>query len=324
MTTVVTGASGHVGSNLVRMLQDDVRAVVHGDQRALEGLPVKRIHASLEDPASLRRAFRGAHTVYHLAAHISITGDPDGSVYATNVLGARNAAQAALAEGVSRFVHMSSVHAFDLKNAGSVLDETGAFSGPGNYAYDKSKAAGEAEIRAAVAQGLDATIVNPTGIIGPVDFTPSRMGNVFLDLASRRMPMLVSGAFDFVDVRDVVRSLISAASRGATGENYLLAGHRVSIGELARLASCATGVPAPRTVLPAWVAALGTPLLEASARRTGRQARFTREALGALQHCPRIDDRKARREIGHSPRPMADSVRDTYAWFRQRRMMVCT
>ncbi len=321
MTTVVTGASGHVGANLTRQLlgRVDVRGVVHRDRRALAGLDMETVQADLQDPASLRKAFRGADTVYHLAGRISIRGDPDGLVHAANVVGARNAAEAALAEGVTRFVHVSSVHAFDLRTATGAMNETHRRSGPGNYAYDHSKAQGEAEVRKVITRGLDATFVNPTGIIGPNDFKPSRMGQVFLDLEARRLPAIVEGAFDFVDVRDVVASTIAARDRGATGENHLLAGHRLSVRGIARLASAETGVPAPRLTIPAWIALAGVPFAAASARRTGEEPKFTRESLGALRHCPRIDDSKARHELGHRARSPEDSVHDIYAWFHDRR-----
>ena len=121
MRVVVTGATGHVGSNLVRALLrrgDEVRVMVRGQQRSLEGLEVERVTGDVRDADSLRAAFAGAEIVYHLAAVISITGDPSGMVRAVNVDGTRRVAEAALAAGVRRLVHCSSVHAFDLYQAG--------------------------------------------------------------------------------------------------------------------------------------------------------------------------------------------------------------
>ncbi len=319
MTVVVTGAAGHLGGNLCRALLkqgEAVRAAAHRDRRALDGLDVSIVSIDLADPASLRKAFAGAEKVYHLAGKISIQGDPDGSVHAANVVGARNAAEAALEVGVERFVHVSSVHAFDLRRSARV-DEDAPRAGPNNYAYDQSKAQGEDAVRGVIERGLDATMVNPTGIIGPFDFKPSRMGQVFLDLAARRMPALVRGGFDFVDVRDVANSTIAAAKNGITGRNYLLAGHHVTIKELAHVASAITGTPAPRTVLPIGLAGLGVPFAAWRAKRHGRDPKFTKESLGALRHCPTIDDARARQELGHAPRPLVDSIRDTYAWFQE-------
>ena len=125
--------------------------------------------------------------------------------------------QAALDAGVRRYVHFSSVHAFAHDPYDQPLDERRARPGPSHPAYDRSKAEGEARVQAVVAQGLEAVIVNPTGIIGPADPRPSRMGQVFLDLARRKMPALLDGGFDWVDVRDVVAGAIGALEHGRAG-----------------------------------------------------------------------------------------------------------
>lgn len=170
--TVVTGACGHLGNNLVRRLLAEgrrVRAVDLAPSRSLEDLDVEFVSADVLDADSMRKAFARAEVVYHLAARISISGDPSGEVWVTNVRGVRNAAEAALACGVQRLVHCSSVHAFDLERCtGGIVDESSPRSvRPGLPAYDRSKAAGEAELRRVVSRGLGAVVVNPTGVIGP-------------------------------------------------------------------------------------------------------------------------------------------------------------
>src|SRR5690606_21168800 len=125
-------------------------------------------------PDSLGPAFAGAERVYHLAGVISIDGDANGRVHRVNVEGTRHVARACLSAGVGRLVHVSSVHAFDMDPRDEVLDETRAqvADSPRHSAYDRSKARGEREVRAAIAAGLDAVILNPTGIMGPVDHGP--------------------------------------------------------------------------------------------------------------------------------------------------------
>jgi len=181
MTIVVTGAAGHVGTNLclalladgheVRAvdLREPVRAVRHG---------ARWVRADIRDVAAIGPALEGCEIVYHLAAVISIAGGLRGLVHSVNVDGVRILARTALERGVPRFVHCSSVHAFDLA---AVVDRTVDESAPRALrpqlpAYDRSKAAGEVELRRVVDCGLDAVVVNPTGIIGPFDDTPSRMG----------------------------------------------------------------------------------------------------------------------------------------------------
>jgi dihydroflavonol-4-reductase len=322
MTVVVTGASGHIGANLVRQLLargDRVRALVHRNTRALEGLDVETVRGDVLDAESLRAAFTGAEVLYHLAAVISIVGDAHGKVRAVNVVGAENVARAALECGVGRMVHCSSVHAFDMTRRGSI-DETGPRvpDDAAYAAYDRSKAEGERRVRAVIADGLDAVILHPTGVIGPIDFEPSRMGRVLLRLYRRSLPSLVAGGFDFVDVRDVAQGLIAAAKQGRGGESYLLSGHHRSITEVAAIAQGVTGKRPPRLTLPIGVVRLGVPLMRVIAAVTGSEPLYTAESLQALRGTCEIDSTKARRELGYSARSTVESVRDAYRWFADR------
>ena len=215
LSVVVTGAAGHLGSNLVRALLargESVRAMVHENREPLADLEVEQVRGDVRDPESLRRAFAGTDVVYHLAGVISIDGDRGGLVREVNVDGAANAAEAALAAGVRRMVHVSSIHAFRMTPLDRPLDETRARveDKPGEHAaYDRSKAEGERRVRLVVEKGLDCVIVHPSAVIGRLDFAPSRMGRVFLDLYHRSMPALIDGGFDFVDVRDVTQGTIA-------------------------------------------------------------------------------------------------------------------
>lgn len=317
----VTGASGFVGGVLVPMLVEQgrqVRAVGRRLGPALEGLDVELAPADVTDPDSLAPALAGVDTVFHLVARISIVGDPDGSVWRVNVDGAGNVARAAREAGVRRYVHCSSIHAFDLDTEGTI-DETSPRSVREELpAYDRSKFAGEERVRAEVAQGLGAVIVNPSGIIGPQDHGPSRMGHVFRSLFAGTTPANVAGAFDWVDVRDVAQGLLAAETSGRTGENYLLPGHRVTVAGMADACATVAGVRPPRVTLPMWVAELAAPLGEWQARRAGQEPLFTKEALHALRSDPDVSGAKAAAELGYEPRPFATSVADTYAWMRDR------
>jgi dihydroflavonol-4-reductase len=317
---VVTGAAGHLGANLVRRLLADghrVRALVRADTRGIDGLPVDRVAGELLDPASLARAFAGADVVYHLAALISITGAQRGRVEAANVQGVRNVVDACLGAGVRRLVHFSSIHAFTPFPLAEALDERrGPALERGAAAYDRSKALGEREVLAGVARGLDAVIVNPTAVLGPHDYKPSRMGRVLLDLSRGRLPALVGGSFDWVDARDVCGGAVAAAERGRTGERYLLSGTCCPVADLARLVAEITGVPPPRLVLPQWLVLPATPLVALAARLAGTEPLFTRESLAALAACnPRISHAKAAAALGYAPRPLRATLEDTLHWF---------
>ncbi len=323
MTIVVTGASGHLGGAVVRALLGKgqrIRAVDIQHGSSLADLDVERVTASVLDPDALRGSLDGAEVVYHLAAIVSVTGDPDGRVWATNVDGVRNVAQAAIDARVRRLVHCSSVHAFDLERVRAIVDETSPRAEATHLPlYDRSKAAGESELRLAIRRGLDAVIVNPTGIIGPLDFGSSRMGQVFLGLRARKVPALVHGGFDWVDVRDVAAGMVAAEQRGRTGESYILSGHYHSMRELADLAAEVTGVPAPGFTIPLSVARLWGPFGTWLGRRTGSALVFSAESLHALQHGHPASHAKAKRELGFLPRSTRQTVRDLYTWFGEFR-----
>ena len=321
MQVVVTGACGHIGATLVRDLiarQHRVRVLSHPQTKtpaALAGLDVEEAPGDVRDLESLRRAFRGAEIVYHLAAMISIDGDRQGLVQRVNVDGARNAATASLMAGVRRHVHVSSVHAFDHHPVDEPLDETRRRPGPNHPTYDRTKAAGEAAVREVVARGLDAVIVNPSGVMGPRDFAPSRTGQMLLYLARRRVPLVNHGGFDWVDVRDVSRSILAAAERGRTGENYLLAGRYRTVAEIFRIAEGVTGVKAPRVMFPRAIESLAASAVALWSRVRGTQPPFSPEAVHALRGSCNVDGARAARELGHSARPTEHTLRDAYAWF---------
>lgn len=320
MKFVVTGASGHLGANVVRALVQSgatVRAVDVRPGSALAGLDVEFVKSDVLDPSTLESAVAGADFVLHLAAKISIAGDPDGSVGRVNVEGVRNVGEAALAAGVRRMVHCSSLHAYHVGATGApVREDSPRATDPALPAYDRSKAAGEDALRRVIDRGLDAVILNPSGMFGPVDPEPSRMGRVLLAMFKGRMPVTVSGAFDWVDVRDVASALISAAEGGRMGENYLVGGHRASVTELGRVAAEVAGGRPPRLVAPLGLVRMTAELAVrlAGPRRAGRLL-LTPESLHALGTDPVVDHSKATAELGYNPRPLAETVGDLHASF---------
>ena len=320
MGVVVTGANGHVGVNLVRALREAGRDVVAVDVRPpVEALRLGAswVAADVRDRSAMRSVLDGAEVVFHLAAVISVVGSMSGLVESVNVGGVSATAAAALDAGVPRFVHCSSVHAFDLAACRDVVvTEESPRSCRGSLpAYDRSKAAGEAALRRVVAKGLDAVVLNPSGIIGPRDDVPSRMGAVLLAAARGRLPATVRGAFDWVDVRDVVTALLAAEHAGEAGENYLIGGRSAGVAELASLAARAAGHRARLVDLPMGFARVWAPVATLVARRSQNPLLYTRESLHALQSRPRVDHSRAASVLGHDPRPLEDTVTDLIASF---------
>jgi dihydroflavonol-4-reductase len=319
MTVVITGATGHIGANLVRALMEKgrpTRCLVHLSTAALEGLNTELVRGDISDVESLCHAFRGADVVYHLAACISLSMDDWPRLEAVNINGTRNVIEACRRAGVRRLVHFSSIHALVQEPLSTPVDEsrplTDLKSGP---PYDRSKAAAEKEVRRGIEQGLDAVIINPTGVIGPYDYQPSFLGEALLSMAQNRLPALVTGGFDWVDVRDVVAAAMRAEAQAPAGATYLLSGHWVSMCDIAAMVAEITGVKNSRFVCPLWLARLAAPLVQGVSRLNGKSPLYTSVSLRALKSNRHISHAKATRELGYQPRPFRETLVDTLRWF---------
>jgi dihydroflavonol-4-reductase len=316
---VVTGAAGHIGANLVRALAArgrPVRALVHLDRQALEGLDIEVVPGDICDLDSLRQAFEGAEVVYHLAARIAIANEPWSLLEAVNVIGTRNVVEACLSCGVSRLVHFSSIHTLTDTDSDIPVDESNPLVESQRYPpYDRSKAAAEREVRHGIEKGLGAIIISPTAIIGPYDYRPSHFGEALLRLANGQLPALVSGGFDWVDVRDVVQGAMRAQERAPVGAKYLLSGHWLSLRDVAKMTEEITGVKAPGSVCPMWLARIGAPFITAFDRLARRRPLYTSASLQALRGHRQVSHRKATRELGYQPRPFRETLIDTLEWF---------
>jgi dihydroflavonol-4-reductase len=319
MAVVVTGASGHIGANLVRTLVAQgrtVRALVHVDRRAIEGLDIEQVDGDVRDAHSLQCAFDGAEVVYHLAGYISLQMDEWSLCEAINVAGTRNVVNACLQSGVSRLIHCSSMSAFEQKPLDVTLDENRPLvESQYHPPYDRSKAAAEKEVRKGIEEGLDAVIINPTSVVGPFDYKPSHAGEALIDYAHGDVPAAVDGGVDWVDVRDVIIGVIRAEERAPSGAQYLLSGQWYSMFDFGIIVEEITGVPAPRIVLPMWLARFSVPFMAISDRRSGKRPRITSVSLRELQSNSNISSQKATRDLDYHPRPLSETLTDTLRWF---------
>lgn len=320
MLAAVTGASGHLGANLVRALIDSkwkVRTLIHRDTRALEGLDVERVSGDVLDLESLKRAFTKADIVFHLAGRISIVVRDRKEVEAVNITGVQNVVNACRVTGVKRLVHVSSFHAHKQQPLDETLDETRPLLGVGNYPpYDHSKAEGERIVRAAVENSLDAIIINPAGMLGPNDFKPSYFGTTIISIAQGRLPALVDAGLNWVDIRDVADGMIRASEHAEAGAKYILSGHWVPLQDIAQQVAGITGVKTPRVVLPMWIAKSGAPLSMLLDRIRGRRPLFTPISMKELESNPSLSHKRATTDLGYEPRPLKQTVTDTVEWFR--------
>ena len=320
---VVTGAPGHLGNNLVRLLLERgevVRAMVlKGESLAsLKGLPVEVVEGDVRDPSSLDRAFEGADTVFHMASIISLLPGRTELLEQVNVRGARNVAESCLRMGVRRLVHTSSIHALVEPPHGTGIDESvGCDPARMSMEYAKTKARGTLEVLDVVRRGLDAVVVFPSGVIGPYDFKPSEAGQMILNFMRGRLPATVTGGYNFVDVRDVAKGHLLAAEKGRRGEGYILAGEWISVTDVLREVSLVVGRPVPRLSVSPRFALSAARCLTWFSAKTGKKPLFSVDMIEALLSNSQVASDKARSELGYTARPIRESIRDTVQWLRQ-------
>ena len=320
MQISVTGGSGHIGANLCRQLVSEghsVRVLMNRSRLSLEGIDLEKIPGNLLDKKSLQILVDGSDIVIHLAATISIRGMNHRDLLAINIDGTKNLLEAIRENPVKRFIHFSSIHALVQEPFNEVLDESRPLATDDPILYNRSKAVSESIVMEAIKNGLDGLIMNPTSVIGPNDFRPSLMGRALIQICRNKLPGLVSGGYDWIDVRDIVSATISAIEKGRTGERYLLSGMWLSLPDLVKIMSGYHEIKNNWIIMPYWLAELGVPFLKTYAWLRRVEPLYTTESLAIIKHSHRmISSDKARNELGFEPRPPEDTIRDTLEWFK--------
>lgn len=318
---LVTGAGGHLGSILVRRLLDQarkVRALVFPGEESYVPDSVEKVTGDITDPSSLepffdRSSYESA-VLYHCAAVITIASGEDKHAWNVNVNGTRNVLEQAKNAQVDRMVYVSSVHAIPELPDSEVITEVDHFS-PDlvSGAYAKSKAAAAQEVLEAASDGLNASIVHPSGIIGPGD---KRLGNhmirTILSMAEGKIPVSLAGGYDFVDARDVAEGMLACEEKGRKGQCYILSGHYVTITNLLCGIRELTGKAGRCWEMPYGLAKAFAPVSEAVNHLFGvKKPLFTPYSIATLHSNGNFSHEKASRELGYSPRSLKDTLRDT-------------
>lgn len=324
MTTLVTGATGFVGSAVLRRLLEAghaVRALVRAgsDRRNLEGVDVELVEGDLRDSESLERALAGCRALFHVAADYRLwVRDPE-VLYRSNVDGTRNILEAAVRTRTERIVYTSSVATLGINRDGSPASEDTPVSLEDMIGhYKRSKFLAEAAVRELIAaQRLPVVIVNPSTPIGPRDIKPTPTGRIIVEAASGRIPAFVDTGLNVVHVDDVAAGHLLAFERGREGERYILGGEDMALRDILAEVAALSGRKPPRVRLPhglvlpiAWFAETwarctnsGEPMATVDGVRMAKKRMF-------------FSSEKARRELGYQPRPARDAIADAVGWFR--------
>jgi len=316
----ITGASGHLGTALISQLIEstnwEINAQYNSQHPPIEHPNVHWIKGDLSKE-SLVNLIDGIDYVIHCAAIISITGGQNGRVVDTNVNGTKNVLDTCIRHSIQRLIHVSSTHALQEIPLDGEFNETRPYKTASDFAYDYSKAEAEKLVLRAVENGeIDAVIVRPSAMIGPPDFKHSLMGQALTDFYKGKIPAVVKGGYDCVDVRDVATSIISSLEKGVSGESYNLTGEYVTIKKLANIAANFGNVKAPKMVIPHFIILAVIPIIGIVAKLRKKAPKFTKESTVVLLHGHKnMSHKKAKQALGHSPRPLEKTIQDALQWF---------
>ncbi|MFQ5533633.1 MAG: hopanoid-associated sugar epimerase [Sphingomonadales bacterium] len=321
---LVTGATGFVGSAVMRRLIEaghDVRVIARAasNRENLQGHPVEIMTGDVTERASLDAALKGVDALFHVAADYRLwVPDPE-RMYAINVDGTRNIMLAAGEAGVGRIVYTSSVATLGLRaDGGPAGEDTPVTLDDMIGHYKRSKFLAEREVSRMVREdGLPAIIVNPSTPVGPNDVKPTPTGRLIVDAASGKMPAYVDTGLNFAHVDDVAEGHLLALRQGRIGERYILGAENLSLRDLLHRLAAICGRKPPRVRLPHNLVLPIAYIMEVWSRITGGgepMATVDGVKLSRKQMYFSID--KARFELGYSPRPVDEALRDAVEWFR--------
>ena len=324
---LVTGVAGNLGSSVAAKLLSEgrrVRGLVLAGDPAASRVPaaVALYEGDVTNPASLERFFADTGTddlvVIHCAAVVTVNSGYSQLVHDVNVTGTRNIIDTCLANQVRKLVYVGSTGAIPDQPKGTPITEIDHFDPEqvvGYYGQSKAMAA-QLVLDAVREDGLDATLVYPTGFCGPDDYAYGPVASFILDYCAGNMPMGVAGSFNAVDARDLADAIVAACEHGRKGEGYILGNECVTMREMFHLLSEATGTKEVKTILPAWAGTVLGRVSDLTRSLTNKPAKLTSFAIYNLTRNNDFDSSKARTELGFNTRPFAESITDTIEWLR--------
>jgi dihydroflavonol-4-reductase len=320
VTSLVTGATGFLGSHVARQLLargERVRVLARpqNDRRALEGSGAEIVEGDLRDAASLDRAVAGTSRIFHVAADYRLWAVDPREIYESNVAGTRNLLEVARRAGVERFIYTSTVAtvAVDRPELPSEATQSSLDEMVGHY--KRSKWLAEKEVLEAAKSGFPAIVVMPTTPVGPGDWKPTPTGKIILDFLNGKMPGYVETGLNFIGVEDAAAGHLLAAEKGRLGERYLIGAENLTLKQLLDILARITGRPAPRLRIPHSVALAVAYADTLISRLRGRAPQIPVEGVKIARHMMFVDCSRAQRELDFVAGPVAAALERAVQWY---------
>ncbi len=325
MKIFVTGATGFIGSRVVRRLLEkgyEVKVLVRKSSRLdnIKDLPLEIAYGDITDYKTLEDAIKDCSVLFHIAADYRLWVPDPKRLYKTNVEGTVNVMKAAIKRGVERVVYTSSVATLGLNPDGSPADEETPVTVKDMIGhYKRSKFIAEEKVREMIKkEGLPAVIVNPSTPLGPGDIKPTPTGKMIIEAASGRMPAYVDTGLNIVHVDDVAEGHILALEKGKTGERYILGGENMTLKQILEEIARIVGRRPPKIKLTPSLVLPFAYIAEFFARLTGKEPFVTVDGVLMAKKKMFFSIEKARNELGYSPRPAREAIKDSIDWFMQK------
>src|SRR4030081_823753 len=320
MTTLVTGASGFLGSHVARQLVargDEVRVLLRpsSHNRAISDLSLEYVTGDLRDPASLERAMNGCPRVFHVAADYRLWARRSKDIYESNVGGTKNLLVAAERAGVEQFVYTSTVATIAVDRPQPPNELTDARLDEMVGHYKRSKWLAEQEVLKAAKNGAPVIIAMPTTPVGPWDWKPTPTGKIIVDFLNGKMPGYVETGLNFVGVEECAAGHLLVAEKGKVGERYMLGGENLTLKDMLDTLAKITGLRAPMLKIPHGLA-LGVAYANtAFSRLVGREPGIPIEGVKIARHMMFVDCSRSKRELGFQAGPVAAALERAVRWY---------
>jgi len=321
--TFVTGATGFIGSHVVRQLLlrgDRVRILARNSSRKsnIESFGCEIAIGDLKDPITLLQCVQGCRRVYHVAADYRLWAKNPQEIYDNNVGGTRNLLSACCESGVEKVVYTSTVGTIGMRKDGVPANEDSPVKLDDMIGhYKRSKFMAEQVAREFASSGLPVVIVNPTTPVGAGDLKPTPTGKIILELIKGRMRAYVTTGLNVVGVEDVARGHLLAEAKGRVGERYILGGENWSLEEILDTLAQICGVRLPLFRIP-WTLALVAGYIENFVVGTilRREPFIPLEGVRMARYKMYVSSEKARNELGYDPQPAQKALREAADYFR--------